>query len=61
MPISQGKVVGSGPWYECEIGSDGGNGLPLWPYKCQFKYDAAKKELVLDANWECRDLDVRHP
>jgi hypothetical protein len=70
IPIYQGEPVkGDGEeegWYECEIGADGGNGLPLWPYKCRFKYEGQTGQgeagvLGLEAEWECRDLDGAHP
>ncbi|KAL2185595.1 hypothetical protein L209DRAFT_452530 [Thermothelomyces heterothallicus CBS 203.75] len=48
-------------WYECDIGADGGNGLPLWPYRCSFRYDADGQELELKADWACQDLDREHP
>lgn len=63
IPIYQGAPVESDDegWYECDIGADGGNGLPLWPYECTFKYTRATNELVLDAKWACRDLDLDQP
>lgn len=62
IPIYQGAPVeGNEGWYECDIGADGGNALPLWPYQCSFKYTAATQELVLDADWSCQDLDRDHP
>jgi hypothetical protein len=61
MPIAQGKRIGDGPWYDCEVGTDGGNGLPLWPYQCSLQYDASKKELTLKADWACSDLDAEQP
>ncbi len=65
IPIYQGKAVeGKEGWYECEVGQDGGNGLPLWPYACRFRYDGDSKNgggLVLDAQWQCEDLDEVHP
>jgi hypothetical protein len=60
IPIYQGAALESG-WYECDIGADGGNGLPLWPYQCSFKYTPASKELVLKADWACQDVDPNHP
>ncbi|KAK4152588.1 hypothetical protein C8A00DRAFT_44343 [Chaetomidium leptoderma] len=61
IPIYQGEKTEGGGWYKCEVGADGGNGLPLWPYQCEFRYDADTKGLVLRADWECRDLDGVHP
>lgn len=62
IPIYQGEPTKPGPgWYECDIGADGGNGLPLWPYECRFRYTPETKQLVLDAKWACQDLDVDHP
>jgi hypothetical protein len=70
IPIYQGEPVkgedGKEGWYECEIGADGGNGLPLWPYKCRFMYEGQTGQgeagvLGLEAEWECRDLDGAHP
>ncbi|KAK4238832.1 hypothetical protein C8A03DRAFT_14766 [Achaetomium macrosporum] len=60
IPIYQGKPLDGG-FYQCDIGADGGNDLPLWPYQCSFKYTADKKELVLNADWACQDLDEAHP
>ena len=62
MPIYQGEAVAGSPgWYQCQVGADGGNGLPLWPYACTFKYTAATKEFVLKADWACQDLDAKSP
>ncbi|AEO71843.1 uncharacterized protein THITE_117079 [Thermothielavioides terrestris NRRL 8126] len=63
IAITQGNATaGAGAgWYECAIGPDGGDDLPLWPYQCVFRYTAATKELQLRADWACRDLDQAHP
>lgn len=61
-----GEVEGEEGWYTCEVGADGGNGLPLWPYQCRFRYEEGGEEgkggaLVLEADWACKDLDREHP
>ncbi|KAH6848118.1 hypothetical protein B0I37DRAFT_432215 [Chaetomium sp. MPI-CAGE-AT-0009] len=64
IPVYQGEAVeveGEEGWYECEIGADGGNGLPLWPYRCSFRYEGEGGGLVVKADWECMDLDREHP
>ncbi|KAH6622647.1 hypothetical protein F5144DRAFT_656109 [Chaetomium tenue] len=68
IPVYQGAAVEGQEeegWYACEVGADGGNGLPLWPYQCRFRYEEGAEgkggTLVLDADWECRDLDRVHP
>ncbi|KAK4248889.1 hypothetical protein C7999DRAFT_39887 [Corynascus novoguineensis] len=63
IPIYQGEALEGEEegWYECDIGADGGNGLPLWPYKCSFRYDAEGQGLELKADWACRDLDRENP
>ncbi|KAK4141971.1 uncharacterized protein C8A04DRAFT_30373 [Dichotomopilus funicola] len=61
IPIYQGEAGDEEGWWACEIGADGGNGLPLWPYECRFKWDGETKGLVVDAKWECKDLDLEHP
>jgi hypothetical protein len=62
IAISQDTpVAGSSSWYHCAIGPDGENALPLWPTDCTFKYDKATKQLSLNANWACNDLDLAHP
>jgi hypothetical protein len=66
IPVYQGAAVeGEEGWYQCEVGADGGNGLPLWPYQCKFKYGGGEEgsggELVLEADWACKDLDREHP
>lgn len=48
-------------WYPCEIGPDGQNEAPLWPYECSVKYKSDEKQIVLNAAWACRDLDDKHP
>ncbi|CAP65119.1 uncharacterized protein PODANS_5_7010 [Podospora anserina S mat+] len=62
-PVYQGKSAGDG-WWECEMGYDGGAQVPegpLWPYKCQFRWDEGRKELSLRAEWECLELDAENP
>lgn len=62
--VSQGEALtdeGNKGWYACDIGEDGGNGLPLWPYECIFKYDKEGSGLELRAKWKCTDLDRAHP
>jgi len=65
IEIYQGAPVEGGSahdgWYECDIGPDGGNGLPLWPNKCSFKYDTETKDFTLRANWACEELDPENP
>lgn len=62
IPITQGDAVkGSAGWYACDIGPDGGDDLPLWPYRCSFAYAPDTKQLQLKADWACRDLDRVHP
>ncbi|KAK4184375.1 hypothetical protein QBC35DRAFT_540527 [Podospora australis] len=48
-------------WFPCEIGPDGENDRPLFPYKCEAQFDAATKELKLKADWECKEFDEEHP
>ncbi|KAK3985429.1 hypothetical protein QBC44DRAFT_374158 [Cladorrhinum sp. PSN332] len=48
-------------YYPCEIGPDGENEAPLWPYECSVKYAAEEKEIVLSAAWACQDLDDKNP
>lgn len=46
------------------MGYDGGAQVPegpLWPYKCQFRWDEGRKELSLRAEWECLELDAENP
>ncbi|KAL2265811.1 hypothetical protein VTJ83DRAFT_6911 [Remersonia thermophila] len=60
IPVNQGKPAEGekkGGWYECVVGDDGGNGLLLFPYWCQFKYDKESKTLEVKARWACNDLD----
>ncbi|KAK4199481.1 hypothetical protein QBC40DRAFT_328607 [Triangularia verruculosa] len=62
-PVYQGKARGDG-WFDCEIGYDGGSQVPdgpLWPYRCQFKWDGEGKVLELRAEWECTELDPGNP
>jgi hypothetical protein len=70
MPIYQGEALegeeGEEGWYACVVGEDGGNGLPLWPYRCSLRYEAGEEggkggELVMRADWRCVDLDAAHP
>lgn len=62
IPIYTGEPVkGQEGWYRCVVGQDGENAAPLWPYKCEFKYDSATKELQLRADWSCVDYDPLHP
>jgi hypothetical protein len=67
MPIYQGDALeGEEGWYACVVGEDGGNGLPLWPYRCSLRYEAGGDsgeggELVMRADWRCVDLDAAHP
>ena len=56
ISIAQGKALADG-WFQCEVGPDGGNGQPLWPETCTFKYDGATRELELKGEWKCGDLD----
>ncbi|KAL1839316.1 hypothetical protein VTJ49DRAFT_1644 [Mycothermus thermophilus] len=58
IAVNQGEEVqGAEGWYECVIGDDGDNGLPLFPYWCQFKYERETKTLEMKAKWACNDLD----
>lgn len=68
MPVNQGEPLApeagdekDAGWFRCDIGADGGNGLPLWPYACSLRYDGESKELVMRAQWQCLDLDAGHP
>ncbi|KAK4165465.1 hypothetical protein QBC43DRAFT_208397 [Cladorrhinum sp. PSN259] len=62
IPISVAIPHGSDAvYYPCEIGPDGQNDAPLWPYECSVKYAAEEKEVVLSAAWACQDLDDKNP
>ncbi|KAK1830985.1 hypothetical protein QBC39DRAFT_382765 [Podospora conica] len=62
ITISQGAAVaGAAGWFRCVVGPDGELAPPLWPETCQFKYDGASGEFLLDAEWKCRDLDPERP
>lgn len=62
ITISQGAAVaGQAGWFRCEVGPDGGNGQPLWPETCVFRYDGAAGEMELKAEWKCADLDPERP
>ncbi|KAK4223380.1 hypothetical protein QBC38DRAFT_517170 [Podospora fimiseda] len=52
--------AGDAVYYPCEIGPDGENEAPLWPYECSVKYAADTKEIVLSAAWACHDLDDKN-
>jgi len=51
-------TAGETGWRPCVFGpSDGG----LGPSDCTFRFDASTKELALEAQWMCSDLDAAHP
>lgn len=58
--VTQGKAIEDG-WYECDIGPDGEQGPPLFPYKCSLKWDGEGSVLSLKADWKCVDLDAENP
>ncbi|KAK5651906.1 hypothetical protein OQA88_11565 [Cercophora sp. LCS_1] len=60
ISVSQGKALTDG-WYECDVGPDGEQGPPLFPYKCSLKWDGEGKVLSLKADWKCVDLDGENP
>lgn len=55
IEVYQGEEK-EGGWYECVIGPDGENGVALWPYWCEFRWDGGTRELRIRARWECEEL-----
>ncbi|CAK7204241.1 hypothetical protein SEUCBS139899_006996 [Sporothrix eucalyptigena] len=63
ISISQGTPYGnaSSSWYNCVIGNGGDDSPTLWPYACRFQYVPSTKQLSLQADWYCSDIDAKHP
>ncbi|KAM7218613.1 hypothetical protein V8F06_005932, partial [Rhypophila decipiens] len=66
LSITQGEKPVSGSdsgetWYPCVIGPFDPYEERLYPKECTLKWDEAKQEVTINANWECSDLDTNSP
>ncbi|KAK3321779.1 hypothetical protein B0H66DRAFT_494379 [Apodospora peruviana] len=63
LSISQDTkpLANDSSWYTCVIGPYDPYEERLYPTECSLRYNPARKELTIKADWVCSDLDANNP